>query len=419
MKYILTFLVLAGLGAGGYFYWKQKSNSKPVPEQAQQRVVTAKVEARDISFAVTSAGDIGPADQVSVRPEVNGRIAELPLDIGDKVKKGQLMCRLDDQDLQIEKDQRLTEIKGAKLQIEGAQLQLTKAERDFDRNKELFEKSLISKETFENQRTELELMRNQIQVAKNTLERTDMVLRSVEDRITKTKLMAPFDCTVLTRPVSLGQTVSGAAGFNAGTEIMSIANLNDMVVNAHINQADVIRLSATQPVDIQVESLPGVKMKGLIERIAPQATIKNGIKGFAARIEIKEMDARVRPGMTATLTIPIAMADNVVAVPLAAVFTEDGERFVFLKKEETFEKRNVQIGVTDYQFAEIQQGVKVGEEVFIEPPKEALAQLSGKEGKDKDVKSSKDKEKDGKGNKAKSTVKAKESSATKPGNHGT
>jgi HlyD family secretion protein len=419
MKYILTFLVLAGLGAGGYFYWKQKSNSKPVPEQAQQRVVTAKVEARDISFAVTSAGDIGPADQVSVRPEVNGRIAELPLDIGDKVKKGQLMCRLDDQDLQIEKDQRLTEIKGAKLQIEGTQLQLTKAERDFDRNKELFEKNLISKETFENQRTELELTRNQIQVAKNALERTDMVLRSVEDRITKTKLMAPFDCTVLTRPVSLGQTVSGAAGFNAGTEIMSIANLNDMVVNAHINQADVIRLSATQPVDIQVESLPGVKMKGLIERIAPQATIKNGIKGFAARIEIKEMDARVRPGMTATLTIPIAMADNVVAVPLAAVFTEDGERFVFLKKEETFEKRNVQIGVTDYQFAEIQQGVKVGEEVFIEPPKEALAQLSGKEGKDKDVKSSKEKEKDGKGNKAKSTVKAKESSATKPGNHGT
>lgn len=382
MKYLIIVLVLAGLGGGGYYFWKQKQAAKPVETEARAQA-TAKVEARDISFAVTAAGDIGPADQVSVRPEVTGRIIELPLDIGDSVKQGALLCRLDDRDLQIEKLQRMTEIAGTKLQIQSSKLQLEKAERDFKRDRELFEKNLISQEAFDNQKTELDLMRNQIEVSQNAVERASQVLAGVEDRITKTKLLAPFDCTVLTRPVSLGQTVSGAAGFNAGTEIMTIANLNDMIVNAHVNQADVIRLTPKQECLIQVESLPGVQMKGVIDRLAPQATIKNGIKGFAGRIVIKEMDKRVRPGMTATLNIPIAAADNVLAVPLAAVFSEEMERYVYLKKEESFERRPIQIGVTDYQYAEVQKGLSEGDVVFLEVPQEALSAKPDKPNKKK------------------------------------
>ncbi|MEI7733760.1 MAG: efflux RND transporter periplasmic adaptor subunit [Verrucomicrobiota bacterium] len=387
MKYLLTLIILAGLGGGGWYFWKQSQSAKPLVTQPQ-RPTTAIVEARDISFAVTGAGDIGPADQVSVRPEVNGRIMELPVDIGDKVKKGDLLCRLDDQDLQTERDQQLIEIAGSKLQIHATKLQLTKAERDFQRNKELYDKNLISLEQFQNLSTELDLMRNQIDISKNGLDRTEKAVKLVEDRLTKTKLRAPFDCTVLTRPVSLGQTVSGAAGFNSGTEVMTIANLNDMIVNAHINQADVVRLAPDQPVNIQVESLAGVTMKGSIERLAPQATIKNGIKGFAARIRIVQMDPRVRPGMTATLSIPIAAADNVLAVPLAAVFSEEGDRFVLIKKEEGYERRPVAVGVTDYQFAEIQSGLTNGEVVMLEAPKDLLNQRA------------KSKEKDGKAGKS-------------------
>jgi HlyD family secretion protein len=168
--------------------------------------------------------------------------------------------------------------------------------------------------------------------------------------------------------VSLGQTVSGAAGFNSGTEVMTIANLKDMIINAHINQADVTRLKAGQPVDIQVESVAGLKLKGSIERIAPQAVIKNGIKGFAARIAISEIDPRIRPGMTALLSVPVASAESVLSVPLAAVFTEQGERFVFVKKDEKFERRSVLIGITDYSFAEIQEGLAVNDVVSLEQP---------------------------------------------------
>lgn len=351
MKLILSLVAVLGLTAGGYFIWKKAPNSSD-ETQKHTRPTTAAVEPRDIQFAVSAAGDIGPADQVSVRPEINGRIEELPVDIGDKVKKGALLCRLDDRDLQIERSQQLTA-------IDGARLQLQKARRNFGRSQQLHADRLISQEIFDDSKTDFDL-------ATNALDRAEQALRLVDDKLRKTRILAPFDCTVLTRPVSLGQTVSGSAGFNSGTEIMSIANLNDMVVNAHVNQADVIRLQQGREVEIQAESVPGVKMVGVVERIAPQAVIKNGIKGFAARIAIKDIDQRVRPGMTAILSIPVSSADNVLAVPLAAVFTERGERFVFVKNEDQFERRTIVLGVTDYAFAEVVSGLSSGEIVSLD-----------------------------------------------------
>ena len=351
MKLVISLLAVLGLGAGGYFYW-QSSPSSPDPAENHGRPTTAVVEARDIEFAVTAAGDIGPADQVSVRSEINGRIAELPVDIGDQVKKGDLLTRLDDRDLQIERSQRIIE-------IDGARLQLQKATRNFSRAKQLFTEELISQEAFDDSRTEHDL-------ATNGLDRAEQALRLVDDKLRKTRIVAPFDCTVLTRAVSLGQTVSGSAGFNSGTEIMTVANLNDMVVNAHVNQTDVVRLNQGQEVDIQVESVPGLKMKGKMERIAPQALIKNGIKGFSARVVIQNIDPRVRPGMTAILGIPVSSADNVLAVPLAAVFSESGERFVFVKNGDSFERRPIVIGITDYSHAEVVKGLSAGEVVSLE-----------------------------------------------------
>ena len=351
MKLILTLVAVLGLGAGGYFVWKKNPNG-PTETKKPSRPTEAVVESRDIQFAVSAAGDIGPADQVSVRPEINGRIEELPVDIGDRVKKGDLLCRLDDRDLQIERSQRLTE-------IDGARLQLQKANRNFARSKQLYTEKLIAQEVFDDSKTDFDL-------ATNALDRADQGLRLLDDKLRKTRILAPFDCTVLTRPVSLGQTVSGAAGFNSGTEIMSIANLNDMVVNAHVNQADVIRLQQGREVEIQAESVPGVKMRGTVERIAPQAVIKNGIKGFSARIAIKDIDSRVRPGMTAILNIPVSSVDNVLAVPLAAVFTERGERYVFVKNEDKFERRPIVLGVNDYAFAEVVKGLSSGEVVSLD-----------------------------------------------------
>lgn len=458
MKSLLVWLVVLGtLGGGGYYAYQKwpdkvafwKTAEKADAAKKTGRPTTAVVTPRNISFAISAAGEITPAEQVSVRPEVSGRIATLPVDLGDKVKKGALLFALDDSDLQIERSQRQTEIEATKLQIEGARLTLEKLQLDyertkqifekklpldrsqrqteieaaklqiegarlaleklqlnFDRSKQLFEDKLLAKEVFENAKTELDqarnnhalarnnydkllasevlenakievdLARNNHALARNSYERSLKALQLVEDRLSKTKITAPFDCTILTRPVSVGQAVSGSGGVNSGTEVLTIADLSELIINAHINQADVTRLTVNQKVQIEVEAVAGLKLFGRVDRIAPQATIKNGIKGFSTRIIVKNDEkSGVRPGMTANLTIPLQAADNVLAVPLAAVFSDQGDRFVYVKEGDKFARAPILIGVTDYDYAEVTKGLQGGETVSLVTPAEEVGKV--------------------------------------------
>ena len=283
---------------------------------------------------------------------------------------------------------------------------MEKLQLNFDRSKQLFQNKLLAQEVFdnarteleqarnahalaknnydklltsevlENARTELELARNAHALARNNYERSQKALQLVEDRISKTKITAPFNCTILTRPVSVGQAVSGSGGVNSGTEVLTIADLSELIINAHVNQADVTRVTANQKVQIEIEAIPGLKLFGRVDRIAPQATIKNGIKGFSTRMIVKnEDDSGVRPGMTANLTIPLQSADNVLAIPLAAVFTEQGDRFVYLKQEEKFVRTPVHIGITDYEFAEVTKGLQADDVVSLVTPPEEIGKV--------------------------------------------
>jgi HlyD family secretion protein len=368
MKNLISTIAIIAVLIAGFVYLK----SNPSPDEGganslDKRETTAQVETKDIEFVVTVAGEITPAEQVSVRPEVNGLISQLPVDVGDQVKKNDLLFSLDDKNIRIEIEQKET-------QIEAAKLQLDKARRNFERDKKLFEESLVSKEAYENTQTEFSL-------AQNSIERAQKDLDLAMERLEKTQILAPFDCTILTRPVSSGQAVSGSGGFNSGTEVLTIADLTRMIINAHVNQADVSRLSVGLNVDIQVEAIPGLIVKGQVERIAPQATIVNGIKGFAARILLTEIDPRIQPGMTANIKIPVQSAAGVMAVPLGAVFTEYNEslkkqeRYVYVQQQNRFERRLIQIGVADYFFAEVLSGLNAGEIVSLEqPPAEAIGE---------------------------------------------
>lgn len=357
MKQWFILLALGAVLAGGWFFYQRTAGRKPPASTPSNS--TALAERRTITFVVDATGDIGPADQVSVRPEINGRISVLTVDVGDRVKKGDLLFALDDQDLQTQRASRVTE-------VEGARLQLARAERNHRRGEELFATTLISKEQFDDQATELDL-------AKNAQERARRSLDQIDDQLSKTKILAPFDCTILTRPISVGQAVSGAGGFNSGTEVLTIADLNRMIVNAHVNQADVARLKADMAVEVEVEAVPGLNLKGVIERIAPQATIKNNIKGFATLIRLLTLDPRVRPGMTANLHIPLPASPNVLTIPVAAVFSDRGRQVIYVQDGPGFTARPVRVGASDIQFVEILEGVAEGEMVsLLRPAEEAL-----------------------------------------------
>ena len=363
MKNIIIIALLVAVGAFAYFQW-QDAEENPNANRAHidKRRTTSVIEQRDIDFTVRVAGEISPADKVSVRPEVHGKIAELPVDISDRVAKGDLLFRLDDKDLKIEIDSR-------KKQIDSATLKLEQDQNEFERSKQLFEEQLISTEIFERTKTKYEQ-------ALISRDRSQNDYQLSLEKLSKTSILAPFDCTVLTRPVSIGQAVSGSGGNSGGTEVMEIADLNNLIIQAHVNQADVARMNKEQEVKIEIEAITDLVVDGIVERIAPQATIRNSIKGFSTRIKLQTSNPDIIPGMTASISIPVASADNVVAAPLAAIFTERNETeqrteiFAYVKNGEVFDKTMLEVGVNDLNHTEVLRGLNAGDEVAIEKPDE-------------------------------------------------
>jgi HlyD family secretion protein len=378
MKNIIIVALLVAVGVFGYFQW-QDAKEQPNGDKAggKTRKTTEVIENRDIDFTVRVAGEISPADKVSVRPEVHGKIDELPVDISDRVAKGDLLFRLDDKDLKIEIDSR-------KKQIDSATLQLEQAKSEFERSKQLFEEQLISTEIFERAKTKYEQ-------ALISRDRSQNDYQLSLEKLSKTSVLAPFDCTVLSRPVSIGQAVSGTGGQGSGTEVMEIADLNNLIIQAHVNQADVARMNKEQEVKIEIEAITDLIIDGIVERIAPQATIRNSIKGFSTRIKLLTSNPAIIPGMTASISIPVASADNVVAAPLAAIFTERNETeqrteiFAYVKNGEVFDKTMLDVGVNDLNHTEVLRGLKVGDVVAIEKPNEemqaAMASMTDEEKK--------------------------------------
>src|SRR5438445_7504505 len=147
-----TWVILAavlGIGFGGYSVWNNWHKGKPATD-SPERPTTATVELRDISFAVNAAGEISPAEQVSVRPEINGKIEVLPVDVGDRVKKRDLLFKLDDKELQQQRSSNLTDIEKARLGVE-------KAERDHKRAEQLLAGKLVSQEIYDDTKTSYDL----------------------------------------------------------------------------------------------------------------------------------------------------------------------------------------------------------------------------------------------------------------------
>ena len=361
MKNIIILILVLAVGYFGYTsFTENQSESNSNLIKLKNRETTHIIETRDISFSVTVAGEISPAEKVSVRPEVHGKIAELPVDISDQVSAGDLLFRLDDKDLKIEIDTR-------KKQIDSANLQLKQSKNEFERSKKLFNDGLISEEAFQNIKTRYEVSQISRDRAQNDFD-------LAEEKLSKTSIRAPFDCTVLSRPVSIGQAVSGTGGQSSGTEVMEIADLKNLIILSHVNQADVSRMGKNQKVKIEIEAVADLVIDGIVERIAPQATIRSGIKGFSTRIKLQNTDESIIPGMTATIKIPVANSKDVVATKLASIFTERNEleqrteTYAYIKKDQKYAKQMVEVGVNDLNFVEVLKGLNQGDEVALEKP---------------------------------------------------
>jgi RND family efflux transporter MFP subunit len=346
-------ILLACAGAAWLFLaLKPLSSDRESADSGKPFVATA--ESRDIEFSITVSGDVTPATQLEVKSEVGGKLIEIHVQPGQTVRKGDRLADIDDRDL-------LTEKASATTEIEGAQLQVDKTRKNFERSAELHEAKLISREVYDNLASDLAL-------AENSLLKSERRLQVVEDKLRKTRLFAPTDGTVLSVDVLEGQVVIPAASVNSGTTMMTIADLSSLLVDTHVNQVDVTKIRIDQHVNLTGETVKDADVTAQISFIAPVATVKNNVKGFAVKAVIENPDPRLRPGMTVLMNVPVAHASHAVSVPISAVFRDGSKNVVYVVNGGSTEARPVDVGVSNLEYTEIRSGLEVGETILLVQP---------------------------------------------------
>lgn len=343
---IFLLLLLAGAG-----WWIRKNQVAKEP----QMTTVAAAERRDIKSDLLLTGEVTPAFQVEIKAEVGGKVKKIYVKVGQSVKKGELLAEIDDTDL-------LTDKASAETDIEGAQLSMEKNRGNYDRAKALYEQKLISKEVFSN-------LESDLAISKNALEKSQMRLQTVEDRLRKIRIEAPADGMPLDIPVKEGQVVVAAASVNAGTVLMTFANLSELLIKSHVNQADAPRLRKDQTVKVQMSESGDDPIRAHIDFIAPLAVVKNNIKGFEVKAVIDDNDGRLKPGMSVSMNVPVAEAEQVVSIPVNAVFKDRNQDIVYVQSGESVERRKVQLGVNDLYFVEVKSGLEAGEKILLSEPK--------------------------------------------------
>jgi len=318
----------------------------------KKQVAVEKVKRRSITEMVSASGKIQPEVEVKISPDVSGEIVELNIKEGDRVKKGQLLLRIMPDIYQSYVDRAVASLNSSKASLDNARSRVVQAksqlERErasYERSKKLFDEKLISASEWETAKSAYEVAKSEVDAAEQSASGADYGVRSSEasvkeaqDNLRKTSIFAPVDGTIAKLNVEKGERVVGTSQM-AGTEMISLANLNEMEVSVDVNENDIMRVNTGDTATIEVDAYVGKKFKGVVTEVANSANIKglsvDQVTNFTVKIRIlresyESMTERenpnrsvFNPGMSATVDIMTKKVANVLSVPIQSVSTRD------------------------------------------------------------------------------------------------
>ncbi len=288
-------------------------------------VQTDKVTRRNLTEVVLANGRIQPVLMVKISAEVSGEIIDLPVKEGQKVKKGDLLVK-------IKPDFYIAAVNQAKAMYESAQAgnaqavaNLQRAKADFVRNKNLFEHKLLSEADFIAFKAAYDVATAQLESSLHQVENAKAQVASAQDSVDKTVIISPMTATVSKLSLQLGERVAGNT-MMAGTEIMTIADLNEMEARVDIGENDVVKIALGQKAKLEVDAFKNRKFNGIVTEIANSSRDAGAMGGgasqeatkFEVRIRIQEKEP-FRPGMSVTSEIETCYRTNALTVPFASV----------------------------------------------------------------------------------------------------
>ena len=389
----LVALVIAGAFAA-------RPSGKPAEDK--DKVRTAKAELADVQVRVTEVGSVEPQVKVDVKSVLSGKVVELLVREGDRVKRGQVLARVEP-DVNQARD--LAQVKNS---VREAEIALKEAHDTHERNRGLLNQGLLSKQADLESETKFATAKATYEAA---LEKYKIVQESGvpialanADSTQRLNVTSPMDGVVIRRPAELGDTVtSGVSSFNAGTVLMTVADVETMIIKAGVNEVDIGKVRLEQPVKVGLDAYPKVKFAGVIKRIAPAARLEEKVKVFDVEISIDRQGAELRTGMTANIDVIGEKREKVLTVPVEALFRKDDAEFVYVRKadaaqsaqstgfltsvfaggkkddpaakldekdkwKEKFDVRAVETGLSSVEKVQVVKGLEIGTEVAVEDP---------------------------------------------------
>ncbi|MCL2728089.1 MAG: efflux RND transporter periplasmic adaptor subunit, partial [Bacteroidales bacterium] len=360
-------------------------------------ITTTKPIYKTITEVIPANGKIQPVVEVKISSDVSGEIIELNVKEGDIVRAGTLLVKIK-QDLYLSsRDRALAMLNSAKSQLGQQEAQFKQVELSYNRNKSLYEQRTISEADYESSLYQFEMAKEQLKSAKYTVESNEAALKEAEENLLKTTIYARMDGIVSKLNVEKGERVVGTLQMT-GTEIMRIANSNQMEVLVNVNENDIVRIKQNDMASIEVDAYPNHTFQGVVTQIANSAksalTSLDQVTNFEVKIYIlpssyeelttSEHDNPFRPGMSASVAIQTTTVPDALSIPIQCITTRadlvsdslknisrPGEVFeqVFVvqnnEKGKTVKAVRIRSGIQDHSHIQITQGIDINDEIVI------------------------------------------------------
>ena len=351
MKYskLIIAIIIAFIFIGTFVFLYQKSQPEPIVYNE----FTTKTG--DISKTTLITGKIEPRNEVNVKPQISGIITDIYKEAGDVVKAGEVIAKV-----KVIPD--MSQLSSAESRVRLAEINAKQAHTDYDRDKVLFDKHLITAESFDKVSQTLHQAQEEVKAANDALEVVRDGVSKSNASASSTLIRSTISGVILDIPVKVGNTVILSNTFNDGTTIATLANMKDLIFRGNIDETEVGQLAIGVPMKITIGALQDVKLNASLEYISPKAVENNGANQFEIKAAIDIKGAKsLRSGYSANAEIVLQTAKNVLTIPESAVEFSGDSTFVYLVKgkgeQKTYERHPVTIGISDGVNIEIKKGL--------------------------------------------------------------
>ncbi len=355
-KNIISVVILILILIGVLFFFK-KSDKAP-------QYITQTAERGDIRATVSATGTVNAVTTVLVGTQVSGTIKQLYVDYNSTVKKGQLLAQIDPASFEAQVAQASANLLLARANLEKSRVALRDTLTTFERNKILYGKNFISKSDLDTSETVYLSALAQIKASEAQVEQTRAALSLSQTNLRYTQIVSPVNGTVISRSIDVGQTV--AASFQTPTLFTIAQDLTKMQIDASIDEADIGRIKTNQPVTFTVDAYPDQTFKGNVSEIRNAPTTVQNVVTYAVIVKVDNPELKLKPGMTANVSIIIDDKKGILRIPNAAlrVKIQDKEitattpkgTGVWILEDKKPTRVPLTIGISDNRFTEVLSG---------------------------------------------------------------